>query len=596
MSKINPLLKGFGIAIRPREKLKPWEWCEKHVVVDHTSSIAGGMKWRLDTSPWVKDLMEIFADNRVETIVIRCSTQSSKTQTLICLLCWVISEDPAPTLWVANAKDDLKQTVRDRIEPTFESCKPVAEQMIGSGVMEYEFSTMTLYFAGGGSKGKVKSKPIRWLFMDEVEEIPEANVHQALERTKAQWNKRRVLISTPNLKTGLMQQFYEKGNQLTPHIKCPKCSQFHQIKFEQWKWDTNETTKPGGKWNFDLLAETIRWECPSCGHRVMDNAYDRRKIARETRFVAMNPAAPIHTASITWPSFIAPWVKWRDVVEKFINARKAARSGNIEPLKSFINDDCGEPWDDALGVIEDFEFLQNRKQDYTFGEVWPEEHTRFMAADRQEAGGEHYWYVIRAYSLYGKSRLIMFGRCASKLELENIRRQYNVPIQNAVVDSGFQASDTYKFCMNSQWKAFKGDDAEFFFYRNVKLNKTIRRVWERTFVDPYMGTAFAKKKSMPLFRFCNNPVKDLLMTYMSGLAGEWTIPKDTPREYMKQITAERREEVTDIHGRVKFVWKRKLRDNHLWDCELMIMVAAVINKLAMGRALAMPQETDKEAE
>jgi len=48
--------------------------------------------------------------------------------------------------------------------------------------------------------------------------------------------------------------------------------------------------------------------------------------------------------------------------------------------------------------------------------------------------------------------------------------------------------------------------------------------------------------------------------------------------------------VTDLHGRVRFVWKRKMRDNHLWDCELMVMVAAVINKLAMGRPGTLPKE------
>ena len=597
----NPLLKGFCVAIRPREKLLPWQWCEKHVVVDKTSSIGGGMKWRLDSSPWVKEVMEVFADNRVETIVIRCATQSSKTQTLILLLCWVISEDPAPALWVANAKDDLKNTVNDRISPTFQSCKPVKEQIIREGVMEFEFSTKSLYFAGGGSKGKVKSKPIRWLFLDEVEEIPEANVHQAMERTKAQWNKRRVLLSTPDLSTGIMQQYYMKGDQRTLHIKCPKCLQFSHIKFEQWGAVHPETKRPckfsevpGAKtergWNFDLLADYIRWTCPACKHMVSDNPYDRRKLAREAKFVAQNPNAPKHTVSFTWPSLITPWVKWRDVVEKFLNARAAARTGNIEPLKSFVNDDLGEPWDDSLGVIEDFEFIEARKQDYDFGEVWPEQIAVYMSADRQEAGGEHYWYVIRAFGLFGKSRLIMFGRCASTLELEEIRKRYNVPVVNCMIDSGHKASEVYKFCMASQWKAFKGDDSEYFLFRSVKLKKTLRRIWERTFVDPYMGTAYAKKKSMPLFRFCNNPTKDLLMTYMMGLSGGWTLPRSVPREYLKQITAERRDEVTDTHGRLRFVWKRVRRDNHLWDCELQIMVAAVINKHATGKPGVVPPQ------
>ncbi|MDE2100951.1 MAG: phage terminase large subunit family protein [Patescibacteria group bacterium] len=587
--KRNPMFKGFCMAVRPREKLKPWEWCEKHVVVDKTSSIGGGMKWRLDSSPWVKEFMEVFADNRIETIVIRCATQSSKTQTLILLLCWVISEDPAPALWVANAKDDLKQTVNDRISPTFDKCRPVYEQFLNASVMEYEFSTMSLYFVGGGSKGKVKSKPIRWLFLDEVEEIPPANVYQALERTKAQWNKRRVLLSTANLKTGLMEQFFLKGDQRTLQFQCPHCKQDSLVKWEQFKWDTNDITKSNGKYNFDALAQTIRWECPGCKGIVRDTPYDRRKLARTSSFKKLNPSAPIHTVSFTWPSMVAPWVKWRDVVEKYLNAKTAARMGDLEPLKSFYNDDLGESWDDSLGIIDDYEFLEARKQDYEFGEVWPEEVTRFMSADRQEAGGEHYWWAIRAFGPFWKSRLIAFGRATSTLELEETRIKYNVPIVNAVIDSGFKASEVYKFCMGSRWKAFKGDDAEYFLFRNASLQKTLRRIWERTFVDPYMGTALAKRKSLPLFRFCNNPTKDLLATYMRGLAGEWTIPKLTPREYLKQVTAERREEMVDGRGRVQFVWKRKIRDNHLWDCELQIMVSAVIYQHATGKLGQIPK-------
>src|ERR1039458_2794034 len=468
--KNNPLLKGFGVAIRPREKLLPWQWCEKHVVVDKTSSIGGGMRWRLGSSPWVRELMEAFADNRVETIAIRCATQSSKTQTVILLLCWLISEDPAPTLWVANAKDDLKQTVNDRVDPTFKSCRPVAEQLLRESVMEYEFSTMSLYFVGGGSTGKVKSKPVRFLFLDEVEEIPEANVYQALERTGAQWNKRRVLLSTPKLTTGIMQKFFLEGDQRSPQICCPHCRQYTLIKFavfNQWKgynpaskktckFSEVPGAKPDGKWNFDVLAENIVWECPVCKGIIRDTPYERRKLAREVKFIRLNPSAPYKNVSITWPKVIVPWMPWRDIVEKFLNASLAARTENLEPLKSVVNDDWGEPWDDALGVIEDFEFLEARKQDYDFGDVWPEEVARYMSADRQESGGEHYWYVIRAFGPFGKSRLITFGRCTSTLELEEVRRTYNEPVTNAMIDSGFKASEVYKFCVAARWKALDG--------------------------------------------------------------------------------------------------------------------------------------------
>jgi phage terminase large subunit GpA-like protein len=51
---------------------------EDHITVDNTSPMPG--RWRADSSPWVKELMEVFADNRVSDIVVQCSAQSSKTQ------------------------------------------------------------------------------------------------------------------------------------------------------------------------------------------------------------------------------------------------------------------------------------------------------------------------------------------------------------------------------------------------------------------------------------------------------------------------------------------------------------------------------------
>ena len=103
--------------------------------------------------------MEDFADNRVETIVVRCTTQSGKTQTLMCLLCWSVVEDPGPALWVSNSQDDLKVFIRDRIQPTFEQCPSVRSLIVKAEVFGYDLVSMPLYFAGAGSRGKLKSKP-----------------------------------------------------------------------------------------------------------------------------------------------------------------------------------------------------------------------------------------------------------------------------------------------------------------------------------------------------------------------------------------------------------------------------------------------------
>jgi phage terminase large subunit GpA-like protein len=63
-------------------------------------------RWRSDNSPWVKQLMEDFANNAVRQITVLCAAQAAKTETMLALLNWIIAEDASPTMWddIANMK------------------------------------------------------------------------------------------------------------------------------------------------------------------------------------------------------------------------------------------------------------------------------------------------------------------------------------------------------------------------------------------------------------------------------------------------------------------------------------------------------------
>jgi phage terminase large subunit GpA-like protein len=596
---LNPLKKGFKAATKPPDRRKPWEWCEDYVEVDNTSPMPG--KWRSDTSPWVREFMEVFADNRVSDIGVMCSAQSSKTQTLLNLLCWIIAQDPGPAMWVTAARDEVKQFVRDRVAPTFHQCKPVSGLIITEQVLEFTFGTMPLYFVGAGSPSKLQSKPIRWLLLDEVRNYPPGALETVLKRTRAFWNSRRVIISTAGRKNDAVHRAYLAGDQRVFHFPCPACQQMQPLKMEQLKWETSERTKPNGQWDFDLMSETIRYECVACGHELRDTPTDRKHISRSGKFIRTNPKAPKHKVSFHWNAILPPWVSWRSVVEEFIDARAAAKQGDKEPLRTFINETLGEPWDDELGVIDDYDFLEFRKAEYGFGEDWSEEIVRFFSADRQQKGGEHYWWVCRAFGLFGKSRLIAYGRANSKAELEELRKQYKCKPENSIIDSGYKASEVYRFCLQFGWKAFKGDDAEYFLIssKDPKTGKpkTIRQSWQRTFVDPGFGTKMqGRMKPIPLFRFSNPAIKDLLGDYMLGLVGEWTLPRNIGQDYLKQITAEQRVIEKDNRGFEKAKWHQLRADNHFFDCELQIKVAAVASKtIAAGTPQQIKPEDLKEA-
>jgi hypothetical protein len=85
-------------------------------------------------------------------------------------------------------------------------------------------------------------------------------------------------------------------------------------------------------------------------------------------------------------------------------------------------------------------------------------------------------------------------------------------------------------------------------------------------------------KRVKRYVWSNDATKNILAELMSGQIGTWTIAKNTTQEYIQQLTAEIREEKKEANGRISYVWRQIRRDNHLRDCELMIVVASLATR------------------
>lgn len=570
----HPLIEGFCAACKPADRRPPWQWAEEHITVDESSPYPG--RWRSINSPWVRPVMEAFADNAVRNVAIRTAAQTAKSQTAMVCLCWVIAEDPGHAMWVTSTRQEMIEFARDRLLPTFNRCPPVQRALLGFDAGRFQFAGMVLYNAWAGSKQRLQSKPIRWLFCDEVRNYPPGRLEMVLKRTRSYWNSRRLLTSTAGVKGDAMDRAFAEGNQQVFHFECPACRQLQPLRFEQLKWDSNEVTRPGGRWHFDRLNQTIRYECAACGFRIPDTAEHRRHITNRGRFIPQNPNAPRDSVSFTWGAMIAPWVSWASIVGEFLAATEAMRAGDIEPMFTFVTETLGESWDLDRWLSADDEYLLARRADYDFGDPWPLEAVRFLAADRQAKGGEHYFWVARAYGPSGSSRLLAYGRCNTPAELEAIRGKLGVPRDRALIDTGFKASEVYRFCQAAGWRAMKGDEAEWFLTPDPRTRKPVRQVWRMVMVDPSLGTTRRpRRRLLPLFQWSNPSVKDHLALFTHGVIGQWTIPRKTGRDYLHQMAAEVREVREDSVGRQRTVWVRRSRDNHYLDCELMIHVAAI---------------------
>ena len=583
---MNPVYKAAKSAWKPADTRKAWEWCEEHVRVDRTSPFPG--KWKSYNSPWVKDIMEDFQDNNVERITVQCSAQSAKTQTVLNCVQWCLSEEPGPAMYVLANGEDAEQFANERLVPSVRNCAPVKDQLeskrfaIKKG--EINFKRATFYVVGAHSDARLQSKPIRWLFLDEVRNYRPGALSTALKRTRAFWNSRTFIITTPKAENDTCDREFKAGNQKTWHFECPHCQQLQTLDFFRLKWDVNEVTKPDGMYDFEELSKTIRYECPACLGTVLDEPKMRRHIMNKGRFVAMNPKAPKHRKSYTWNAMLPAWVKWSSLVEEYLEAKAAAKAGDLDPLKMFYTESLGLPWKETMIEFSDESALDSAKADYEMSDPWPEEQIRFMSADRQSKGGEHYWYVVRAFGQFGKSRLVAYGRAESKDQLETLRESYHVKAENSMIDSGHRSADVYRFCLAKRWKAFKGVPTESFTHVIKKKGRVIRvkRPYQKSLADPMIGMRRGSKTRggrIPLYLMCGGAMKDRLEESILQLCGEWTIPERIGKDYIKQMTAEQKQEFKDSRGASKYVWVQVRADNHFWDCEQMILTAALIAKV-----------------
>lgn len=569
-------------AWKPPDNRTPWEWSEESVKLDPTSPYQG--YWKSDISPWVRELMECFSDNEVSDISVMCSAQSAKTQTMICLLMWALAEEPAPTMWVTSTGEEAAFLMKTRLIPTIKSCQPVVDCLIDDrnavNRMEVQLKGASLIVVGSSSPSRLQSKPVRWLFLDEVRNYPEGALEMVLKRTRAYWNARRCIVSTPDMHNDATHRAYLQGDQRVWHFQCRKCGEWFPMSWEYMKWDENDVTKNEKGYNFDELAKTIRFQC-KCGEEYPDEPQHRRHFVNSGKYIALNPNAPKNRRSYHWNALLPPWVKWRDLVEEFLIAKQATYNGDTSPLKDFINESLGEPWEDRLGDFEDFGQLKARAREYKLKEKWDEEEVRFLSADKQAKGGIHYWYVVRAFAKEGaKSRLIDYGRVENELDLLNAAEENNVHADNCMIDSGYDTASVYKFCQRHGWKPMKGSGNQGFKHRNKKTGRMSTQLWTWTKAEVGIGTKeHGLHKAIRLFLWSNDGCKDMLAELLQGMIGDWTIAQDTCNEYTRQVTAEKRVQITDIKNRTKYEWLPVRKDNHMLDCELMILVASLANKL-----------------
>ena len=548
--------------LKPPENLTVSEWADKYRILSPKDSASPG-RWHTSRTPYLKAPMNAFNDLHIRDITFVAGTQLGKTVMEQNMIAYAIDQEPGPMLIVYPTDKLAEFTSQNRLRPMIALSEPLRKKYDEehSQRLELQFDDMYIALVGANSASGLSSRPVQYVFFDEIDKFPrwtgqEADpLKLAEERTKTFYNKKIVKVSSPTLKDGNIWRGWENAEaQYKYFVPCPFCGEFQTFQMKNLRWEGAKTPEEARR--------AAAYHCESCGEIIED----RRKMAMlrngEWRIVNDAPKKPRRVA-FHLSSFYSPWLTFGDIAEEFVSSKDTP-----EKLMNFINSWLAEPWVDKSSRM---------KSDIVMAKALPYERGTMPARAQLLTAGvdvqlDHFWYSVRAWGPHMTSWLVDNGRAETWADVATIiDRNYadeNGEIRNvnlACIDSGYNTDEVYQFCAEHLGVAVptKGSSTA------LKSRYTV------TVLDKAVGFG------LRLFSFDPNQLKDYIagrLAVDAGAPGSWNVYKDIEREYCDQVCAEQKVEHKDKKGRVSYVWEKitSHAQNHYLDTETNNILAAEI--------------------
>ena len=330
---------------RPPSEETVSEWADKNRIIVGKAAPEPG-PWHTDRAPYQREIMDAFTQRGIHDIVIMSAAQIGKTDMEMNMIGRMIDLDPGPCLLVLPAEDDTENFSKERLAPTIEAT-PILRKKVytgnGSTILQKGFPGGFVALTGANSPGGLKSRPVRYLFMDEVDGYPASAgvegdpVSLARKRTQNFFNAVRVLNSTPTIKqTSRIYKEFLRGTREEWEIQCKHCGEYSQVLFDDIRFEKQligEENSPEKEYEVTSAV----WRCPNCRGTMEEHEVKRAP----AKWVAYNPKAlerGIRSFHIN--AFHSPWANWKALCKKFLDAKD-----DPEELKTFYNLELGLPFE-----------------------------------------------------------------------------------------------------------------------------------------------------------------------------------------------------------------------------------------------------------
>lgn len=565
-------------ALKPIKRITVSEWSDKYRVLSQKSSAEPG-RWRTSRTPYLKEIMDnLSPHSEVSDVVFMKGAQIGGSECGNNWIGYVIDHCPAPFMFVQPTDDTVKKYAKIRIDPLIEET-PALKQKVAEKKSRDSGNTMKLkmfpggyiVLAGANSPSQLRSLPIRFLFMDEVDAYPgdcggEGDpVNLAKKRTNTFSRSKRFLVSTPlDESTSRIARAYEDSDQRKFYVPCPDCKHMQPLDFKNLKWPDGDPHK-------------AEYACSNCG--VLIPEHKKSFMLANGEWVAENPGhkngrvAGYHLNSLYSP---LGWLSWGEIAEEFLDAK-----GNREALKSFVNTVLGETWKDK-GDAPEWERIFERRERYDINTI-PKGVVFLTAAvdvqkDRLECEIKGWGRNKESWSIDYR---VFVGDTASEetwLQLDRVLTEtwkkdgMEIPVRLMTIDSGYNTQHVYNYVRKwtaNRVRAVKGFDNLAHTLGNPRLidiNWQGKKIKKGVQLWP-LGVSVIKSETYGFLKQPKPTEKDQAFPL-----GFCHFP-EYESEYFKQLTAEQLT-VKLIRGHRKYEWEKTRDRNEALDCHVMNRAAA----------------------
>ena len=550
--------------LKPPEKLTVSEWAEKYRLLDSKTSAMPG-PWRNRKTPYLVGVMDELLNYETEEVIFCKCTQVGGSEAMLNMIGYIIQQDPSPTM-VVYPTDKLAESISEnRLQPMLKASPTLSElfREFQSQKLELQFQGMYLSLVGSNSPSSLASKAIKYLMLDEVDKYPSSTrkeadpIALARERTKTFANRKIYMTSTPTLREGHIWKALENAD-IEKHyfVPCPFCGEMIELKFNNLQWPDKE-----GMTNTER-ADMASYACQECGCIINDYQKDKMLREGEWRVVKQNTTNKKKVAF--WINTLySPFVRFSEIALEFLNSHD-----DPERLQNFRNSWLAEPWEDtATHTDEDMVLERQTDTPELMVPDWAK-----MLTGGVDVQKDCLYFDIRAWGDYITSQSIVHGQVRSFADIDRImnetyRNAAGDPfvVQLCLIDSGYNADDTYEFCVNNMDWAMpvKGSSQQMTSHYRIS---TVNRP----------GT---KGDGIQLILTDGDKYKDMIASRLHKPVGtgSWMVYQGCDREYARQVTAEHKVNIRS-NGRVVQKWVPKTQhiDNHYLDCSVYSLAAADI--------------------